>query len=507
MNNWPNNPTIYEINTGVWLNDLSQKANQPITLGNIPQAELDRIAAYSFDAVWLMGVWQRSPAGREVSQQRPELQPAYQAALGESFQIDDVIGSPYAITAYQVEPALGGNEELAHLRQRLAALNLRLILDFVPNHWGRDQAWTTSHPDRLIQGSPDDLAREPANYFKLKPDQEDSPIFAYGRDPHFTGWPDTVQLDYRRPETRAAMTEILLDIAGRCDGVRCDMAMLVIEDIFLTTWGGQFDPSGTEFWLTAIAEVKANYPDFLFIAEVYWGQEWNLQFNHHFDYTYDKTLYDRLIQDDTEGIRNHLHPKDQAYTQFQQRMVRFIENHDEERALTQFGSAQRSRAAATIALTLPGVRLIHEGQTVGYRRKLTVELGRRLKENAEPGMESFYRKLLAALKHFVFHQGTWRPLYSWSAWQGNESYHNYIISCWEAGEECRLVAVNFGPQPAQCFVPLDISGLTGHLVYLKDLLSERHYLRDGDNLLNPGLYLDMTGYDYHIFELRRQPKP
>jgi len=482
------------INAAAWLNDLSREAGRTVTLGTVSQAELERLAGYGFDALWLMGVWQRSPSSRKIAQEHPDLQAGYRRALLD-YAPDDVIGSPYAITRYQVDAALGGDEALAALRGRLQRLGLRLVLDFVPNHLAVDHAWVTEHPERLVQGSPASLAREPGNYFRSDAGGQPT-VFAHGRDPNLSGWTDTVQLDYRRPDTRQAMADTLLAVAERCDGVRCDMAMLVKQDVFLRTWGGAFSPPRPEFWPAAIAAVEARHPGFLTLAEAYWGLEWELQ-RQGFDYTYDKRLYDRLLSGDPTPVRLHLH----AGLAYQRHLARFVENHDEARAVTAFGLG-RSRAVAALALTLPGLRLLHEGQLEGYRLKLPVQLGRRQPEPSEPGVERFYRRLLSALRHPVFRDGEWRLLEPQAEWSGNASHRNLLAHRWVLGEERRLAVVNLGHDPAQCFLPLDLPALAGRSWCLQDLLGNARYLRDGDELSARGLYLDLPGYDYHLFDLQ-----
>ena len=490
MSDLPPHPVVYEINTWAWLSDMSQGAGQAVTLGNVPQAELERLVDYGFDAVWLMGVWQRSPRSRRIAQEHLGLRAEYRRAL-QDYTPQDVVGSPYAIQRYRVDPALGGDEQLAILRERLRQLGLYLILDFVPNHLAVDHIWVTDHPERFVQGSQADLSQAPDSYFGTH-----DRVFAHGRDPYFPGWTDTVQLDYRLPDTRRAMSDVLLALGERCDGVRCDMAMLVTRDVFLRTWGGEFDPPGAEFWPGAIAGVKAAYPGFLVLAEVYWDLEYELQ-QMGFDHTYDKRLYDRLLGDNPALVREHLQL---ASLEYQRHLVRFIENHDEQRAVEAFGS-QRSQAVATAVLTLPGLRLIHEGQMVGRRLKLPVQLGRRPVEPSEPGMESFYRQLLAALGHPAFHRGLWHFAQTREAWPGNPSHGNFVAHCWALGEECRLVVTNLASGRSQCFLPLDGLNLAGRTWQLTDLLSGVQYIRRGDDLLARGLYLDIPGYGYHLFQL------
>ncbi|PJF38055.1 MAG: alpha-amylase, partial [Phototrophicales bacterium] len=131
-------------------------------------------------------------------------------------------------------------------------------------------------------------------------------VVAHGRDPYFPGWIDTAQLDAFSPSYRQAALETLLDIADQCDGVRCDMAMLLVNRIFAQTWGDYVDePPKTEFWEDIIPNVKALHPNFIFIAEVYWDMEHELQ-KLGFDYTYDKVFYDRLVEQELEQLKTHL---------------------------------------------------------------------------------------------------------------------------------------------------------------------------------------------------------
>jgi hypothetical protein len=494
METWPKYPTVYEINAWVWLHELSRAQGRALTLDEVPRTELERLAAERrFDALWLMGVWERSPGARQISRTHPGLLEEYSRAL-PNYTEEDVVGSPYAIRVYRVDAALGGDEGLSELRARMRELGLRLILDFVPNHMAIDHPWVNRHPERLVEGDEASIEREPQNYFRHDTGTH-ARVFAHGRDPYFDGWSDTVQLDYRCAETREAMIAELLSIAAKCDGVRCDMAMLVMRDIFLQTWGGEFDSAGTEFWPEAVQRVKAGHPGFLLMAEVYWQMEYRLQ-QQGFDFAYDKRLYDRLLGDDAAAVREHL----RADLGYQSRLVRFIENHDERRAREAFGHARGAAAAAT-TFTLPGLRLLHEGQLEGWRTKLPVQLGRRPTEPTDTGVSEFYRRLLASLSHVVFHEGEWRRIEPREAWDSNPSHVNFVASVWTHETDLRLVASNLSHDRAQCYLPLELPVLAGRSWLLKDLLSDAEYVRDGDGLLSPGLYLDVPAYGHHLFEI------
>jgi glycosidase len=485
MSLWPAQPGVYEINTAVWLNDLGRKYGGTVTLAGVPDSELARLAGLRFDGLWLMGVWRRSPASRSIALTDEALRNAYLAALPD-YRAEDVIGSPFAVHEYTVDSMFGGDEELRALRLRMRGFGLRLILDFVPNHVARDHAWVMQHPEYLVQGTVADLRSHPEAWFASR-----EQIFAHGRDPYFPAWTDTVQIDYRRPETRRAVTDLLLSLAGRCDGMRCDMAMLVTRNVFCRTWGGQFEGPGADFWPEAIPALKSAHPDFLIGAEVYWDLEYELQ-QQGFDYTYDKRLYDRLTGNDPEQVRGHL----RAGIDYQRRLVRFIENHDEPRAAAVFG-VERSKAVATLALTLPGLHMVHDGQMEGFKTRLPVQLARRPHEEANPDLVSFYERLMKALSLDVFHKGDWRSLEC--------TDRNFVAHRWVDGADVVLVAANLSAQRAQCYVPLEFPALAGRSWELRDLVSDACYQREGDALLHPGLYLDVPAYGHHIFRFDHSP--
>ena len=152
-----------------------------------------------------------------------------------------------------------------------------------------------------------------------------------------------------------------------------------------------------------------------------------------------------------------------------------------------------------MTLTLPGLRLVHEGQMEGWQLKLPVQLGRRHDEPTQSGLPELYRTLLRALGERVFHDGSWRPLDAREAWPGNVSHLGFILQQWALAAEHRVVAVNFAPGPAQCFVPLALPDLGARRWRLRDLLGPAEYVRDGADLAARGLYLDMPAYASHVF--------
>lgn len=493
-------PSLYQINTRILLGEIGPRA----TLDDIPDTMLDRWKALGFDMVWMLGVWQTGAAGRQVSRTNPQLRSDYLQVLPDVTD-EDICGSPFAVQDYTVHRDFGGDAALARLRQRLHQRGLRLMLDFVPNHTALDHPWTQSHPEFYIAGSEADLEREPQNWQRIVSGPHKL-ILAHGRDPYFPGWPDTLQLNYRHAGLRAAMQAELLRVAERCDGVRCDMAMLLLPDVFLKTWGDKAWPADGSaavdevFWPDAIAEVRQQHPDFLFLAEVYWDLEWVLQ-QEGFDYTYDKRLYDRLRVCKAGPVRAHL----SAPLAFQNHCARFLENHDEMRAAAAF-AWEAHQAAALLTYLTPGLRFFYEGQLQGRRDHASMHLRRRRTEPVDAAVQGFYEQLLGCLRRTQPRQGRWLLHACRPAWQGNPTVDQFVAFGWESASAPRLLAtINFGPTRGQCYVELPYTELHGKRLLLRDLLSDAQYERSGDELLSRGLFLDMAAWGYHLFEVVEPP--
>jgi hypothetical protein len=490
MESWSKYPVIYEINARVWLGELSQKYQRHVTLAAVPKQEWDAIAAWGFDAVWFMGVWQRSPAGIEISMRNPGLLEDFRRALPD-FSADDNVGSPYCVRGYVVDEQLGGPEGLAAARSMLAKRGLRLVLDFVPNHVAPDHPWVIEHPEYFVQGSAGDAKDDPASFVEVA-----GKVFARGRDPYFPAWPDVLQLNAFHPALRQAVIETVSDIAGQCDGIRCDMAMLMLNSIFERTWGARAGAKPVDdYWTTIIPAIKAKFPEFRFIAEAYWDLEWELQ-QQGFDFCYDKKLYDRMEHADAETVRLHL----LADASYQQKMVRFIENHDEPRAAASFPSEKR-RAAALASLTLTGAKLLHEGQFEGRKVRLPVFLGRRPAEPVDQDLVAFYGSLLKETTRDVFRNGEWR-LCERSGWPDNQTCRNILTWCWVKEDERYLIVINFGQGAAQALVHVPWDELRGKQWRLDDVLSGETYERSGSDMRDAGLYVDLKPWKCHLFQLQ-----
>jgi hypothetical protein len=489
----PRYPSLYQINTRTWLTELSRTLGRPATLDDVPDAELDRLAALGFDWVWFLSVWQTGPAGQRVSRSNAGWRKEFQETLPD-LREEDIPGSGFAITGYTVHRDLGGDAALARLRERLRSRGLRLMLDFVPNHTGLDHPWVESHPEYYIPGTELDLARAPQNFTWVKRKAGDL-LLAYGRDPYFPGWPDALQLNYGNPATQEAMAGELLKIAGQCDGLRCDMAMLVLPDVFERTWGIKARP----FWPEATRRVRERVPKFRFMAEVYWDLEWTLQ-QQGFDYTYDKRLYDRLRDRHARPVRDHF----RAGLDYQDKMARFLENHDEPRAAATFPPGVHE-AAAVITFLSPGLRFFHQGQFTGRTKRVSPHLGRAPDEPINQELAKFYDRLLGVLRRPVARQGEWRLLDCVPAWEGNWTWDCFLAFTWQlAGEDRLVVAVNYAGNHSQCYVRLPFADLGQTRWRLTDLMGDDVYDRNGDDLLTRGLYLAVPPWQASVFSLGRR---
>jgi hypothetical protein len=487
----PRYPSLYQVNTRVWLTALSQQLNRSVTLDDIPDTALDEFVRLGFDWIWLLSVWTTGERAQKISRENPGWRIEFEETLPD-LKEEDIEGSGFAIAGYHVHPPLGGDEALKRLRDRLKKRGLKLMLDFVPNHMGPDHPWVHDHPEYFVQGTPDDLENHPLNYTNLKFGTEEW-IVAYGRDPYFTGWPDTLQLDYSNPAVVEAMKFELLRISTQCDGVRCDMAMVILPEIFEKTWSRKALP----FWPIVTKTIHDNNPNFIFMAEVYWDMEWRLQ-QEGFDYTYDKRLYDRLVEGYARTVREHFH----AAPDYQDKMVRFLENHDEARAAAKFDRLQHE-AAAMITFLSPGLRFFHQGQLEGREKRISPHLVRAPKEEINVDLQKFYAALLEVMKKPLFRDGQWGLPECVAAWDGNDTWDSFIAFLWEGKGERAIIAVNYSSQQGQCYIRLPFAELMDKQWHLNDLMNPISYEREGDDLVKKGLYLDVGPWTYHVFEMKK----
>jgi hypothetical protein len=488
MPTMPKNPVIYEINTIIWLRELSLKYGKKITLANIPAKEYDELAKPGFNTVWLMGVWKRSHAGLEIARHHEGIMKDLMEALPD-LKDEDIAGSPYCIKDYHADAGIGGEKGLAKARKELAARGMGLILDFVPNHVAPDHPWTKSHPEYFIRASEQEFTGHPDDFYKTGKN-----IYAKAKDPFFPPWPDVLQLNVFHAGLRDTLLQTVKSLAAQCDGIRCDMAMLVMNDIFNNNWA---EKAGAipeqDFWTMIIPAVKEQFPDFIFIAESYWDTEQALM-AQGFDYCYDKRYYDYLKEGAGRAVQ-HL----AETAPIQERLLRFLENHDEPRTAGLY-SVEKNKALALATLTLPGARLVHDGQFEGRKVKVPVFLSRRPDEKANKELKKFYLQLLKLLRFEAMRKGKWCAC-GVSGWPDNQSCQNLLTWEWVSDHENLLIVVNLSDQPSQGLVKSGFDYLTGRTYQLYDVTSGELFLRDGDEMNGQGLYVVLKGWGMHAFSI------
>jgi hypothetical protein len=367
---------LYEINARVFCGRFDE----------ITSAWLSEIARLGFNTVWLMGAWRIGPGSKAMSR-----------VISNEFD-----GSPFAISDYEYSAEMGGRGAYLDFLGRARKAGLGVLLDFIPNHMALDCPWIKEDPTQFIRSSAELRKQDGCEYYLHSTGE----VIAHGRDPYFPPWCDTAQLDYSSDKLRLRQIANLKRIGEDADGVRCDMAMLLLRDYFRDRWypnapdGWFSERMPCEFWEEAISEVKSIFPNFIFLAEAYWGKEPELQ-RLGFDLTYEKLLYDALVARNAAWVRELLsRPVD-----LQRRSLFFIENHDEPRAASIF-APDENLAALAMLLTLPGSVLVHQGQIEGFRQKVPVQLARRTSwERGDTALKSGYEAILSVTNSPIYETG------------------------------------------------------------------------------------------------------
>jgi Alpha amylase, catalytic domain len=483
-------PHLYEINTWVWLEQLSSKLGRTIRLGDVPDQEWDAIANLGFDVVWLMGVWQRSAESRRITLEDSANFQRFDRAL-PGWQLDDVIGSPYAVAAYIPDARMGGWNGLDHARQKLRERGVALFLDFVGNHTALDHSWTREHPEFYVQGPLQDFERDRGSFY-LADTPRGSVILALAKDPYFPAWKDVAQLNHFSMQMRAVQLADLRTIASHCDGVRCDMAMLHLRDTFGKIWSrflGDTPRPATEFW----ADAHAATPNLILLAEAYWGAGERL-LDLGFSFVYDKDFYDAVRDIRTDEVRSRL----AAPVEIQSHLMRFLENHDEPRSADVFGT-QRLPSVGTLMGTVPGMRFYYQGELEGCQPHLPITL--RTPANAPPDefCLEFYNKILHLSKDDVFHRGQWQLLPIRA--ERDATSANIVAYEWRTEQSWKVVAVNLAGETSQGYIPFGDRALANRDYIFYDELHDVRYPRKGEELHSMGLFVRLDGFQAHLFDV------
>ena len=304
---------LYQINIRNFL-----KEQKVVNILQIPIAFWESLEINGIDSIWLMGVWQICLASKE----KAELQTYDLDEL--KYTKNDIVGSCFAIEDYIFDVNIGNSQDFLRLKQILNNLGIKLILDFIPNHFGMSSSLIFDYPEIFLESQ--ELVVGSSFEFMTKFGKK---YFYHGKDPHFDSWNDTVQIDYSKKATHDFMTKKLENVAKYCDGVRCDMTMLVLPEVFSKTWNIDFDEENiknTCFWQEVVPVMKKQKAeigeDFIFLAEVYWDLE-KAMLDFGFDFVYNKKLLDNLKKKQYQEVINSIQLPNG---------ILFLENHDEDRS-------------------------------------------------------------------------------------------------------------------------------------------------------------------------------
>ncbi len=482
---------LYEINTRTFCSENN------CTLETLSDWFFKSPEFLAAEYIWFMGIWKPSPSSVKICQSNEGLLHEFQQSL-PNLQNSDILGSPYAVYEYKPNPlVLKRLEGLKRLKNKLNRLGKKLILDFVPNHMAKDTPYLKEYPQLFLHKEDHETVCK--NSFL---NSENGKIYYYGRDPYFDGWTDTVQWDFSKPEVLELHKQILLQISEYCDGVRCDMAMLPQADVFERTHGKRALP----YWKPLIEYIREQRNGFLFIAEVYWGREYELQ-QLGFDYTYDKTLYDRLKGNDFHALKLHL----RAEEEFQNKSLRFIENHDEPRAYSTFGDT--SISYFSLLSFLSGIILYYDGQTEGRKIKLPVQLGRRPEEKILQEVQKFYSRAFEQITKreiqkenfelkFFCYEFIESPTFTRGMYYFKKTK---LLSGKVKILNIEFLILNFSEHIISGWLRFDdlinkfIQAVMPETIKLKDIISDETYEKQKLEVLEKGIYVKLAPKQAHWF--------
>jgi glycosidase len=430
---WMPRVVIIAKSTYVWLDQLSRRYGRDLTrLDQIPDEELDHLAAAGFTGLWLIGVWERSEASRRIKHRRGQI---------------DAVASAYALYDYEIAADLGGREAYERLRDRAWQRGIRLASDMVPNHVGIDGRWVVEHPDWFLQldrppypgytfGGPD-LSSDPRVAVQIEDhywDGSDAAVvfrrvdratgeerFIYhGNDGTSMPWNDTAQLDYLKGEVREAVVETILHVARMFPIIRFDAAMTLAKRHVQRLWypppgqGGaipsraQFGVTEeeferrmpAEFWREVVDRVNAEMPDTLLLAEAFWMLEGYFVRTLGMHRVYNSAFMHMTSKEDNAGYRSLVRNVLEFDPEILKRFVNFMNNPDEETAATQFGTGDKYFGVCTLMATMPGLPMFGHGQLEGLTEKYGMEFRRaQWQEEPDQGLVERHRREISPLLH------------------------------------------------------------------------------------------------------------
>ncbi|OQX29238.1 MAG: hypothetical protein B0D92_04800 [Spirochaeta sp. LUC14_002_19_P3] len=557
--NWMPKVVLIAKNTLVWLNQLSKSYGRNITrLDEIPNEELNTMASRGFNALWLIGLWKRSPASREIKQR-----------MGNP----EAAASAYSLFGYDIADELGGWDALQNLRHRAECRGIRLSSDMVPNHVGIDSDWVRNRPHWLLS-SPhcpypgysffsENLSGDGAVDIRLEDhyySKSDAAVvfqrrdtrtgeFQYiyhGNDGTSMPWNDTAQINFLNPEAREAVIQDILHVARSFPIIRFDAAMVLARKHIRRLWfpapgSGGAIPSRSEqalsdeefaaalpheFWREVVDRVSAETPGTLLLAEAFWMMEGYFVRTLGMHRVYNSAFMNMLRDQKNQEYRAIIKETLAFDPGILQRFVNFMNNPDEETAVNQFGKDDRYFAVCTLLATLPGLPMIGHGQIEGLGEKYGMEFVKAYREEqpdsdliARHEREIFpllnRRYLFAGAEAFRLYDvngpyGTAESVYAFSNAAGDERALIVVNNAYERAEGTIKHAAPVSGDMlhnnlAAALIPAQSSNEDWLL--LRDQTANLWFIRSVGDIRDKGLQISINGFGRHTFlDIHVQPE-
>lgn len=548
---WMPNVVLLAKNTYVWLHQLSIKYQRSIIhLDHVPDEELDMLSQWGFTSLWLIGIWERSPASQRIKQ-----------ICGNP----EAASSAYSIYDYTISEDFGGDAAFENLKHRAWQRGIRLASDMVPNHMGIFSRWIIEHPDYFIQTdySPfyvyqfkgPDLSwdrrigifledgywskTDAAVVFKRVDYQTGEIRYIYhGNDGTHMPWNDTAQLDFLRAEVREAVIQLILHVARKFSVIRFDAAMTLTKKHFQRLWYPQPGSGGDipsrsehglrkcdfdeffpeEFWREVVDRIAAELPDTLLIAEAFWLMEGYFVRTLGMHRVYNSSFMHMLKAEENQKYRNVLKNILEFNPQILKRFVNFTSNPDEDTAISQFGRDDKYFGTCIMMVTLPGLPMFGHGQIEGFAEKYGMEYQRSYwDETVDEYLVNRHKDEIFPLlkKRYLFSDVTHFVLYDFYTASGSVNENVFAYSnCY--GPERALVVYNNKYESTCGWISLSTAiNVAGHLVRyslaqglminedyyytFRDSISNLEYIRCGKDIVQNGIYVELGGFKYHVF--------
>ncbi|MEJ2251444.1 MAG: alpha-amylase family glycosyl hydrolase, partial [Candidatus Lokiarchaeota archaeon] len=541
-------------NTFVWLDQLSRKYNRKISrLDEIPGEELDQLRDWGFNALWLIGLWERSQASRTIKQWcgNPEAAP-----------------SAYSLYDYVIANKLGGKSAFENLKEKCRQRGIRLASDMVPNHTGIVSKWTMEHPDWYVglpyppfpsynysgenlSGDPNIMIQIEDKYFN----RSDAAV-TFKREDYRTGdlryiyhgndgtsfpWNDTAQLNFLKEEVREAVIQTILYVSRLFPIIRFDAAMTLTRKHFQRLWfpepgtGGAipsraehgmtreefFDKMPNEFWREVVDRINEENPDTLLIAEAFWLLEGFFVRTLGMHRVYNSAFMNMLRDEDNAKFRAVLKNTLEFDPKILKRFVNFMNNPDEETAVKQFGDGGKYFGVCAMLVTMPGLPMFGHGQIQGFHEKYGMEYQKAYwNEEVNWGLLHHHERTIFPImkKRYIF--ANVDNFYLYDFFTGDYVNEDVFAYSNKSNNERALVIYNNKYTETKGFIKRSVGfaikdgdekeviqktlseGLKlpseGYCIF-KDYMSGLEYIRKNRDIYEQGLYVELNAFKCFVF--------